>query len=243
MDSKALIQLGKPEEALAALKKTVDLGPRGCPDAVPARGREPVPAAREVGRGPERHAEALRALGDPDAEDIAARAALGKGDFKARRARRPRRVREGLGQDEGARGSRPRPPRRHEERPRLRPEVGRRRRRRFRPATSSSSPASTCCAATCSPGRGARPRPRSEFLEEIRLYPDRLDARVSLSALYASVGRREDARRALIQLVARQPSPESFLLAMRTCRVTDDPQAEREMRREAKRRFPRDPRF
>jgi predicted Zn-dependent protease len=82
-----------------------------------------------------------------------------------------------------------------------------------------------------------------EFLEEIRLYPDRQDVRVSLSALYASAGRREDARRTLIQLVASRPSPESFLLAMKTFRVTDDPDGEREMRREAKRRFPRDPRF
>ncbi len=66
---------------------------------------------------------------------------------------------------------------------------------------------------------------------------------MSLSALYVSVGRREDARRTLIQLVARQPSPEAFLLAMKTFRVTDDLAGEREMRREAKRHFPRDPRF
>jgi Flp pilus assembly protein TadD len=91
--------------------------------------------------------------------------------------------------------------------------------------------------------QGSAPEAEREFLEEIRLYPDRLDARVSLSALYAAAGRREDARRVLIQLVARQPSPEAFLVAMRTFRVSDDPAGEREMRREAKLRFPGDPRF
>ena len=91
--------------------------------------------------------------------------------------------------------------------------------------------------------QGRAPEAEREFLEEIRLYPDRMDARVSLAALYASAGRREDARRTLIQLVAREPSPEAFLLAMKTFRVTDDPDGEREMRREARRRFPRDARF
>ena len=82
-----------------------------------------------------------------------------------------------------------------------------------------------------------------EFLEEIRLYPDRLDARVSLSALYASVGRREDARRVVIQLVARQPTPEAFLLGMRTFHATEDAKGEEQLRREGRRLFPRDARF
>ena len=91
--------------------------------------------------------------------------------------------------------------------------------------------------------QGRAPEAEKEFLEEIRLYPDRMDARVSLAALYASAGRREDARRTLIQLVVRQPTPEAFLLAMKTFRVTEDPKGESEMRREGKRRFPSDPRF
>jgi predicted Zn-dependent protease len=92
--------------------------------------------------------------------------------------------------------------------------------------------------------RSGRPvEAEKEFLEELRLYPDRVDARVSLSALYASIDRRKDARRVIVDLVSRQPTPESFLLGMKTLRATEDPQGEREMRREAKRRFPRDPRF
>jgi hypothetical protein len=43
--------------------------------------------------------------------------------------------------------------------------------------------------------------------------------------------------------VSRQPTPEVFLLGMRTFRATEDLQAEAELRREARRRFPSDPRF
>jgi Flp pilus assembly protein TadD len=82
-----------------------------------------------------------------------------------------------------------------------------------------------------------------EFLEEIRLYPGPPGRpRLALGSLRLR-RKREDARRTLIGLVTRQPSPESFLLAMKTFRATEDPAGEREMRLEAKRRFPRDPRF
>ncbi|HEX7616964.1 MAG TPA: tetratricopeptide repeat protein, partial [Thermoanaerobaculia bacterium] len=92
--------------------------------------------------------------------------------------------------------------------------------------------------------RSGRPvEAEKEFLEELRLYPDRVDARVSLSALYATVNRRQDARRVIIDLVSRQPTPESFLLGMKTFRSTEDPEGEVQLRREARRLFPKDPRF
>ena len=90
---------------------------------------------------------------------------------------------------------------------------------------------------------GQIPEAEKEFREEIRLYPDRLDARLALASLYAAGGRKEDARRTLIALVARQPTPEAFLLAMRTFHVIDDPRGEEQMRLEARRLFPKDPRF
>src|SRR5262249_14639090 len=85
MDSKALLQLGRSEEALAALKKTVDLVPEA------ARGpyiAEVANLCLQLGRWEEalKQAEILRALGDPAGEDIAARAALGKGDLAAAEA-------------------------------------------------------------------------------------------------------------------------------------------------------------
>jgi Flp pilus assembly protein TadD len=90
---------------------------------------------------------------------------------------------------------------------------------------------------------GQIPEAEREFLEEIRLYPDRLDARISLATLYASANRRQDARRVLIELVSRQPTPEAFLLCMRTFHTTEDPEGEAQLLREARRRFPKDPRF
>ncbi len=241
MDSKVLIQLGRPEEALAALKKTVDLAPEA------ARApylREVANLCLQLGKWEEgaKHAEALRALGDPDAEDIAARAALGKGDFAAAEPAARAAYEKGSGKTK-VRGALV---------------LGRLAVMR-NDLVSAQKWAETAAALSADDKvvqsglhmlrgdvlarQGRAPDAEREFLEEIRLYPDRLDARVSLSALYASVGRREDARRALIELVRRQPSPDAFLLAMKTFRVTEDPAGEREMRREAKGRFPRDPRF
>jgi arylsulfatase A-like enzyme/predicted Zn-dependent protease len=241
MDSKALIQLGKPEEALEALKKTVDLAPEA------ARGpyvREVANLCLQLGKWDEgaKHAEALRALGDPEAEDITARAALGKGDYAAAEPAARAAYEKGSGKAK-VRGA-------------LvlgrlavmRNDIASAQRWADEAAALSQDDKVVQSGLHMLRGdvlarQGRAPEAEREFLEEIRLYPDRLDARVSLSALYASVGRREDARRALIELVHRQPTPESFLLAMKTFRVTEDPLGEREMQREAKRRFPRDPRF
>ncbi len=241
MDSKALLQLGRPEEALLALKKTVDLAPEA---ARTPYLREVSNLCLQLGKWDEalKHAEALRALGDPDAEDIAARGFLGKGDLKAAEPAARAAYEKGAGKTK-VRGALV---------------LGRLAvMRNDLPAAEKWAVEAAALSADdklvqsglhmlrgdvlARQGRAAEAE--KEFLEEIRLYPDRSDARISLSALYASVGRREDARRALIQLVVHQPTPEAFLLAMRTFRATEDPDGEREMRREAKRRFPGDPRF
>jgi arylsulfatase A-like enzyme/Flp pilus assembly protein TadD len=241
MDSKVLLQLRRPEEALAALKKTVDLAPEA---ARTPYLREVANLCLQLGKWDEgtKHAEALRALGDPDAEDIASRAALGRGDLAAAEPAARAAYEKGSGKT------------------RVRGALVLGRLAVMRNDIASAEKWAGEATALSAEDKlvqsglhmlrgdilarqGHAPEAEREFLEEIRLYPDRLDARVSLSALYVSVGRREDARRTLIQLVTRQPSPEAFLLAMRTFRVTDDPAGEREMRREAKSRFPRDPRF
>ncbi|HTS03096.1 MAG TPA: tetratricopeptide repeat protein, partial [Thermoanaerobaculia bacterium] len=241
MDSKALLQLGRPEEALAAIKKTVDLAPEA---ARTPYLRDVANLCLQLGKWDEaaRHAEALRALGDPDAEDIAARSALGRGDLKAAEPAARAAYERGTGKTK-VRGALV---------------LGRLAVLR-NDLVSAQKWAEEAAALSAGDkivqsglhmlrgdilGRqGRAPEAEREFLEEIRLYPDRLDARVSLAALYASVGRRADARRTLIALVVRQPSPESFLVAMKTCHVTDDLEGERVMRREAKLRFPGDPRF
>ncbi len=241
MDSKVLLQLGRSEEALAALKKTVDLAPESARSPYVT---EVANLCLQLGRWEEgmKHAEALRALGDPAAEDIAARAALGKGDLAAAETA----ARAGLERGTG------------KARVRACLVLGRAAvlRGDLEAARSFAEKAQELSAGDklaqsglhmlrgdvlAREGRAAEAE--REFLEELRLYPDRVDARVSLSALYASVNRRTDARRVVIDLVSRQPTPEAFLLGIRTFHATEDREGEVQLRREARRLFPSDPRF
>ena len=110
-DSRVLLEMGRPEEALAALKKTVEVAPEA------ARAPYLVEVANlclQLGKWDEgmRHAEALRALGDSAAEDIAARAALGKGDLAAAEAAASAGPCHGEGKGACPGGARSRPDRR-----------------------------------------------------------------------------------------------------------------------------------
>ncbi|MGE5715882.1 MAG: sulfatase-like hydrolase/transferase [Acidobacteriota bacterium] len=241
MDSKVLIELGRPEEALAALKKTVDLAPE---EARAPYVREVANLCLQLGKWDEgaKHAEALRALGDPEAEDVAARAALGRGDFAAAEPAARAAYEKGSGKTK-IRGALV---------------LGRLAvMRNDIPAAQKWADEAAALSADDKfvqsglhmlrgdvlARQGKAVQAEKELLEEIRLYPDRLDARVSLSALYASVDRREDARRVVIQLVTRQPTPEAFLLGMRTFHATADAKGEEQLRKEGRRLFPRDGRF
>jgi tetratricopeptide (TPR) repeat protein len=241
MDSKVLIQLGRPEEALAALKKTVDLAPEA---ARAPYVTEVANLCLQLGKWDEaaRHAEALKALGEPSADDVAARAALGKGDLATAGTAARRAFERGTGKIK-IRGALV---------------LGRLavQKNDLVEAQRWSDEARVLSAGDKVPQsglhmlrgdvlarQGRAAEAERELLEEIRLYPDRLDARVSLSAVYAAVGRREDARRVVIELVTRQPTPEAFLLGMRTFHATEDAKGEQELRREGRRLFPRDPRF
>jgi tetratricopeptide (TPR) repeat protein len=241
MDSKVLLELGRPEEALAALKRTVDLAPEA------ARGPYVTEVANlclQLGKWDEamRHGEALRALGDPAAEDIVARAALGRGDSATASAAARSAFDHGAGKVK-IRGALV---------------LGRLavQKNDLAEAQRWSDAAVSLSAGDKLPQSGLHmlrgdvlarqghpAEAEKEFLEEIRLYPDRMDARVSLSALYASLGRREDARRVVIQLVTRQPTPEAFLLGMRTFHATEDAKGEEQLRKEGRRLFPKDARF
>ncbi|HSB64002.1 MAG TPA: sulfatase-like hydrolase/transferase, partial [Thermoanaerobaculia bacterium] len=241
MKSRALLELGRTQEALNALEKTLEIAPEA------ARAPYVVEVANmclQLGKWDDglRHAEALRLLGDPAAEDIAARAALGKGDYAAADAAARKAVESGKGKA------------------RVRGYLVRGRiavmRNDLEAAKTFSEKAEELSKGEKLPqsglhmlrgdvlARSGRPaEAEKEFLEELRLYPDRVDARVSLAALYASVNRRKEARRVVIDMVSRQPSPESFLLGMKTFHSTEDPEGETQLRLEARRLFPKDPRF
>ena len=241
MKSRALLELGRSQEALEALEKTIGIAPEA------ARApyiTEVANLCLQLGRWDEglKHAEALRLLGDPAAEDIAARAALGKGDYAAAEAAARKAMESGKGKA----------------RVRACLVLGRIAvmRNDLAAAKGFSEKAEELSAGDKLPqsgmhmlrgdvlARSGRPvEAEKEFLEELRLYPDRVDARISLSALYASVDRRQDARRVIIELVSRQPTPETFLLGMKTFRSTEDPEGEVQLRKEARRLFPKDPRF
>jgi tetratricopeptide (TPR) repeat protein len=241
MDSKVLLELGQPEEALQALKKTVDLAPEA------ARApylTEVANLCLQLGKWDEaaRHGDALKALGDAGADDVVARASLGRGDYAAAKTAAQSAFEHGKGKVK-IRGALV---------------LGRlavqkndlAAAQRWSDAAVSLSAGDKFVQSGLHMLRGdvlARQgravQAEKEFLEEIRLYPDRLDARVSLSALYASVGRREDARRVVIQLVTRQPTPEAFLLGMRTFHATEDAKGEEQLRKEGRRLFPKDARF
>ena len=90
-------------------------------------------------------------------------------------------------------------------------------------------------------GRPAEAEP--EFLEEIRLFPDNLDAYASLVALSASQGRLEEARDVVRRLVTANPMPESFALGMKALAVVGDRAGAESVRRAGAARFPSDRRF
>ncbi|MEO6323890.1 MAG: sulfatase-like hydrolase/transferase [Thermoanaerobaculia bacterium] len=241
MDAKTLLKLGRPEEALAAMKKTVELVPAA------ARGPYLIEVANmclQLGKwdDAQAHADALRAIGDVAADDIAARAALGRGDLPAAETAAKATLASGKGQA----------------RVRAALVLGRLAVRRgdLTAATTYAERAQDLSAGEkrvqsglhmlrgdvfARSGRIADAE--KEFLEEIRLYPDRIDARISLGTLYASANRREDARRVIIAFITRQPTPEAFLLGMRTFHATEDLQGEKQLRLEARRLFPSDTRF
>jgi choline-sulfatase len=82
-----------------------------------------------------------------------------------------------------------------------------------------------------------------EFRAELEAIPHSEDAQVGLAMLYRSQGRDADARRALAELVAKAPRPETYLKAVETATVLGDVEAARALSAEARARFPGDGRF
>ena len=82
-----------------------------------------------------------------------------------------------------------------------------------------------------------------EFQEEIRRFPDSLEAYSSLAALYAAEGRLADVRATIQRMVAANPTPEAYSLAVKTLGVVGDRSGAETVRRAAASRFPSDKRF
>lgn len=76
-----------------------------------------------------------------------------------------------------------------------------------------------------------------EFLEEIRLFPDNLDAYAAVVALYGSEGRTEDARAAVRKLLETNSSQVAYVRAINMLSVVGDRVEAERIRRAAATRF------
>jgi choline-sulfatase len=93
-------------------------------------------------------------------------------------------------------------------------------------------------------GRMERPaEAEAEFQQEIALFPGNLDAWSSLTALYASEGRLPAVRQTVKEMVTANPTPAAYELAEKTLRVVGDREGAAMLRVLAARKFPSDPRF
>ena len=87
------------------------------------------------------------------------------------------------------------------------------------------------------------PEAEAEFKEEIRLFPEGLDAYTSLTLLYASQERPADVRETIRSLVTAIPTPEAYARAVKTLNVAGDRSGAETVRRMAAAKFPSDRQF
>ena len=82
-----------------------------------------------------------------------------------------------------------------------------------------------------------------EFLAEIRVFPQGLEARVGLAVTYASMDRKGDAIRVVREMVRDNPRPDAYATGIRALEVLKEPAEARRLRAEAVARFPGDRRL
>jgi tetratricopeptide (TPR) repeat protein len=235
--SGVLLEVGRVEDALAAKKKTVELAPPAATAPLLSVGY----LCLQIGKPEEaiRNGELARDRGDAMAADLLARAWLVKGDL----SNAEREARKGTTD------------------PRLR----RRsllliaqiqaRSHRFREALDTVETIFGESKADDVPigthllrGNIFLETNRSsdaerEFQEEIRLHPERNEARVGLALAYASLNRMGDAKRTIAEMVAEVGTVDAYARAVRALTLFQDRAAAESVRREGLRRFPADPRL
>lgn len=235
--SQALTRLGRTDESIEALKKTVELAPPGSTHYLRLLANHLL----DVGRTDDaiRHAELAKRLGDPAGDEILARALLAKGDLAgAERAARaslaaPSNANRGylvLAGVEMRRGSLARAL------------------ELTREAETNGAGGHRIAGLHALRGdvlarMGKPAEAEAELLEEIRLFPATLGAWSSLVLVQAAQGKREDARKTVEAMVAAVPGVESYLAATQVLSVVGEGEAARRWQREGLRRYPGDPRL
>ena len=234
--SLALAQLGRMDESLAALKKTVELAPAGSTHYL----RLVANLCLEMGRVDDavKHAELARKMGDGAADEILARALLARGDLN--------------GAETAARASTLSPSARSRGTLVLARVAARR----------NDLPGALALTEQARGAPGAPPvaglhllrgdllarmsrhaEAEAEFREEVRAYPATYPAWESLILLIAAQGRGADARKVAAELVASVPGVDSYLSAIRALSVTGDAAGAAHWQREGLARFPEEPRL
>jgi tetratricopeptide (TPR) repeat protein len=79
---------------------------------------------------------------------------------------------------------------------------------------------------------------KREFLEELRRYPDNLDAHTRLAVLYVSSGNPQEGVRVLRQMVEENRSASAYAAAVETLRVLGDARGAADLLRYARRAYP-----
>lgn len=238
--AQALARLGRPDEALAAIRKTVELSP---PDRTSAL-LTVAAFCLQIGRPDEALAQArvARDLGDRNADEVIARAELARGNADAAEAA-ARRALEGSPSSPGAlfalarvaalRGDVRGALARTEE---VRAAVGGR-------AEIASLQGFHALRGDLLARLGRTAEAERELLTEIRLFPQAVEARVALAATYAATGRRAQALRTIDEMVRLLPRPDVYATGVRALRAFEEPEAAGRLAAAARARFPRDARF
>lgn len=235
--SQALTRLGRADESIAALKKTVELAPAGSTHYVRLLANHLL----ELGRIDDaiRHAELARQLADPGGDEILARAFLAKGDLAAaeRSARAslsaPANGNRGYLVLAGVEVRRNALPRALE---------------LTREAEAKAADGRGIAGLHALRGdilarMGQPAEAETEFLKEIRHYPAELGAWSNLVLLQAAQNRREHALKTAEAMIRSVPGVESFLAATRVLSIIGEPGAARRWQAEGAQHFPGDPRL
>jgi len=238
--AQALVQLGRPDDALAAMKRTVELSPPEKTNYILAVAN----LCLQIGRADEAlaQANAARELGDPTADEVIARAELARGNLSgaeeaAKRAlsggRMPKRALLVLARIQGLRGDLAGALARTDE---VRALAG-------GDEELGGLPGFHYLRGDLFARMNRPADAEKEFLAEIQVFPQGLDARVGLAVTYASMGRKPDAIRVVLEMVRDVPRPDSYATGVRALRVLQEPAAAARLRAEGLARFPRDPRL
>ncbi len=237
LQSQALARLGKTDEALASLRKTIELSPPGSTQYVVSFANH----ALQMGKTEEarKHAELARSMGDPSGDEILARACLALGDLPAaeaaaRECLKTERNRDRgllvLAQVEARRGDLPKA---LEAAARVQEGA----------AHALPLPGLHLLRGDVLARMGRHAEAEAEFREELHAYPTTLEAWTSLVILYASQNREADAHRTVEEMVAASPGVDAYLAAFRTLSILGDRVAAERWKREGLKKYPGETRF